>query len=245
MKNLLYVFIILFLANCKNTKKETAVKKELHRDTVVKTVDGNEEPDSLTKISKPFPLNGLTCYWEHEFLIYKSGGDVHQLEVAMKLKQFKTDKVLLEVNDNPRYAEDYDYKSESYFDDINKEHFEDLNFDGFKDFKIYNHGSMPMTSMTNIYTFNNKTKLFEDSGLSDNRIEDLDAANKILTTTSWNLNTQFATKHHFGNHGKIKFTEYIEEENYYPNDTTSKLIRTSRKMIKDKEIEIKVDTVDN
>jgi len=87
--------------------------------------------------------------------------------------------------------------------------------------------------------------MFEDSELSDNSIEDLDAIHKILTTTSWDLNTHFTKKHHFDNKGKIKFTEYIDEENYYPNDTTSKLIRTYRKMIKDREIEIKVDTVDN
>ena len=83
-------------------------------------------------------------------MIYKIAADVYQLEITMTLKHFKSNKVLLEVTDNPRYVEDYDYKSASYFDAINKQHFVNLNFDGFKDFKIYNRGSMPMTSMTNI-----------------------------------------------------------------------------------------------
>lgn len=249
MKNVFYIFIILFLTSCKNVKKETAVIKVLHEDTIGRAIarvdEGNDATDSLSKISKPFALNGIKCYWEHFFVLYKSKGDVYGMEVTMILKTFKTKQVLLEVFDNPRYIEDYDYKSEAYFDAINKDHFVDLNFDGFLDFKTYNKGSMPMTSVTNIYTFNGKTKLFEDSELSDNTIEELDATNKILTTSSWDLNARYTKKHHFSNNGKIKFSEYITEENYYPNDTTSRLIRTYQKMIKEEEVEIKVDTLDN
>lgn len=248
MKNLFYIpFLIILVLNCKKTKSNPGTAGSIS-DTITKTIFEEEiienKRDTIIKKSESFKLNNILCYWEHSFYLY----DGILQEVSMKLKEYKTERLLFENSDYVKYEADFEYKSENYFDEINKKHFKDVNFDGYKDFVIYSHGSMPMTSMTNIYLFDNQTKTFvrsekEHEDLSDNSIEEIDSVNRILVTSSFDRGKTYERKHHFDNNGKIKFTECFTEEFYYANDTIEKRITTYIKLIKGKEVETKTDTV--
>jgi len=246
MKKLLCILSILLSFNCRNINKTGEIKKDSVANFVATIKSNAYEIDTLKKVSKPFKLNNMVCYWEHFFEFQKNDSGTTQIEqIKMTLRNFETKKALSTFDINPIHSAYYDYKSSTYFETFNKGHFIDLNFDGFKDFTIYYEGSTPMSATTNIYLFNNKTKTFEDSELSDTSIEEVDPVNKILTTFSWDLEARYIKKHHFGKNGKIKFSAHITEENYSSNDTTLKVIRTYQKMINGKEVEIKVDTVEN
>jgi hypothetical protein len=195
--------------------------------------------DTLSKISNPFLLNKLMCYWEHFFVIYQYGG----LEITMKLYDYKTKKLLLEYEYQPKYQEYYDYKSVTYFDSINKRHFDDFNFDEFKDFTIYDYGSMPMTSATVIMLFDNETKTFNHSELSAAAIDEIDSVNKILTTHDWDRENVYYKKYHFDKNGKIKFREEITEREYYPNDTIGMMIKEYKKIRNEKVVKQRTDTI--
>lgn len=240
MKKLTYIFIILLVASCKNAiQNNFTVDKVVVADTVATEALPEHKADTLTKKSNPFLLNKLLCYWEHFFVIYNYGG----LEITMKLYDYKTKKLLLEYEYQPKYEDNYDYKSATYFDSINKRHFEDYNFDGFKDFTLYEYGSMPMTSATVIMLFNNETKTFEHSELSAAGIDEIDNVNKILTTHDWDMDNVYYKKYHFDKKGKIKFREEITERDYYPNDTTAMKIKNYQKIINERVVKQKTDTL--
>lgn len=244
MKRIFYIAVMLLLVSCNNKRKNNyLVEKTIVSDTVATAEHAQYKTDTITKTSKIFPLNKLMCYWKHSFIIYDYGNDQIGLDITMQLKESKTNKTILEYEFSPKYPEDYDFKSKHYFDVINKRHLADMNFDGFKDFTIYSPGSMPMTSSTNIYLFNKKTKTFDISDLSDTHIEEIDSLKKILTTSSFDMERVYFKKHHFDKKGKIKFSEHISEEDFYPNDTTQKRIRINTKMINNKEVETKIDTI--
>jgi len=185
--------------------------------------------DTFTIKSQPFVLNNLLCYWEHFFVIYDNFG----IEIEAKLYDYKTKQIILEYSESPRNPEYYyDYKSESYFDSINMHYFEDFNFDGYKDFSIYSYGSMAMTSVTSIYLFNNKTKVFDYSEeLSDNTIEEIDTIKRILKTFSWDMENTYNKIHHFDRSGKLLFSEIFD----YSNETDDLVYY--RKIVNQKVIE--------
>jgi len=233
LKKLTYLFITLLVASCKNAvQNNSLMEKVVAADTLTTEEPLEYKTDTLSKISNPFLLNKLLCYWEHFFVIYNYGG----LEITMKLYDYKTKKLLLEYEYHPKYEENYDYKSATYFDSINKYHFDDFNFDGFKDFTLYEYGSMPMTSTTVIILFNNKTKTFEHSELSAPVIDEIDSINRILTTHEWNMDNVYYTKYHFNKKGKINFIENF----HYPNDTA---VVHYKKIINEKIVEQRTDTL--
>lgn len=237
MKKLIYISsIILLAAGCKNiVQNKFPAQKVLINDMVAPATAEESEvkADTLILTSRPFTLNNLLCYWKHSFLIYDYGG----LDIEAKLYDYKTKRILLEYEESPKHPEYYyDYKSETYFDSINKNYFDDFNFDGFKDFTIYYNGSMAMTSTTAIYLFNNENKTFERSDLSDTSIEKIDTINRILQTSSWDMNYQFERKHHFDSNGKLIFSEQFT----YANDTTE--IVHYKKTIDGKIVEQKTNT---
>jgi len=240
LKKLIYILTILLVASCKNSVPNNfSTEKIVVADTTATKKLPEIKADTLTKISNPFLLNKLLCYWDHHFLIYHYGA----LEIAMKLHDYKTKKILLEYEYQPKYEENYDYKSATYFNSINKRHFKDFNFDGFKDFTIYEYGSMPMTSGTIIILFNNETKTFEHSELSAASVDEIDSINKILTTHEWDMENVYYKKYHFDKNGKIKFREEITERDYYPNDTTGMRIIDYQKIINEKIVEQRTDTL--
>ncbi len=245
MKTLSAITLLVLMIRC------TPAPNPDHQEQVAPTIDFvpqadsvqslEPEYDTLTLTSLPFALNRMSCYWKHSFVIYDYG-----LEVNMELLEKSSNRLLVEYADNPRYAENYNYKSSSYFDEINIKLLKDVNFDGLKDFVIYSEGSMAMTSLTNIYLFDKKTKTFirgEENDLSDISIEEIDSLNRILTTSSFDREREYKTLYHFDRSGNIKFTEHLSEETYSPNDTLDFTIKSYSKVVKGKEVASNVDTV--
>jgi hypothetical protein len=142
------------------------------KNTVATTPLLEYQTDTLTKTSKSFSLNGLKCYWRHFLTIYDYEKDSYGLDILMKLIESESEELLLQYEFSPRYAEYYNYKSENYFDTIQKTHFTDMNFEGSTDFPIDGYAGMPMTSATVVYLFKKETKQFEISALYDSMIED-------------------------------------------------------------------------
>jgi hypothetical protein len=247
MRKLLYIsFLFTLFLSCQHSKNNLIANTKIISDTISIEVITETKYDTIIKISEPFILNELSCYWKHYLII----ADYGLSEIIMELKEDKTDKLLFQYSDYVKYEDDFNYKSDNYFDEINEKHFIDVNFDGYKDFIIRSYGSMPMTDRTNIYIFYKKIKTFDSQRdadgeyLSDTNIDEIDTINKILTTSSFSMELVFRRKHHFDNNGKIKFSEYFSEEFFYPNDTIEKRVTTYTKIINGKEVETKIDTTD-
>lgn len=204
MRKIVFIFIILLLAGCKNPTKNAQTKKAVIIDTIATGEPREIKYDTIVKISEPFQLNGIFCYWENHIVC----GEEHIEKTIVNLKNYKTKQIVLETTLD--IGDSVDYKSDEYFNSLNNEYFKDLNFDGFKDFYYYSKGSMAMTSLTNIYLFNSKEKLFEYSEyLSAIRIEEVDKKKRILITSSFDRDFEVNTTHHFDKSGKVKYTEVL------------------------------------
>lgn len=202
MKKLIGIFLILLLIGCKNTVKDISSKKAIVTDTVSTTEVPKIKIVTLFKLSKPFQLNNLQCYWKN----YINSGE----ETIFTLINSKTEEKLFNETISVRDI-DLDSKSNDYFEKLNKEVFKDVNFDGFEDFVYVSVGSMAMTSMTNIFVFNKVIGQFEFSEyLSDTSIE-IDPVGKKLITSSFGRDFEVTKTHYFNKSGKIKFTEVISE----------------------------------
>lgn len=250
MKKLFYIsFLILFLVSCKNSK---SVRFPEENTVIPETVSEEEiievKYDTIIKTSDPFKLNNILCYWEHT-LIVANYIDYSVLDnIVMKLKDYKTSRLIVEESDYVKYERDFDYKSDNYFEEINKRYFKDVNFDGYKDFITFSYGSMGMTNSTGIYIFDKHTQTFvskkdaDGEDLSDNYIEEIDSVNRILVTSSFDMEAQYTRKHYFDKNGKIKFSEYITEKSIEISDTIYGIFDYS-KIINGKEIERRIDTL--
>lgn len=219
MKAFFYISIIFLLVSCKKPIKNITPTKTSIIDTVsntdTKALIKNTAStlkipeikyDTIVKVSKPFELNGILCYWEN-YIVYQKE---NVSDININLKNYKNKQILL--NTPVDVVDSIDYKSDEYFHKLNNDYFEDLNFDGFKDFYYYSKGSMAMTSLTNIYLFNNKTKLFEDSEyLNAISVDKIDKVNKRLITTSFDSDSEETKTHYFDKFGKLKYTEVVTE----------------------------------
>lgn len=142
----------------------------------------------------------------------------------IKLKDFKTNRILVNhIDCCLKYG----------FDFYSKDNFLDVNFDGFKDFLIRSYGSMAMFELTNIYLFDNKTKSFVYSDLSDNGIE-TDSINRKLTTSSFDRDFEKTKIHYFDKFGKAKYTQVITK---YLDSTYEVKYRTIEKIVNGKVVE--------
>lgn len=247
MKKLLYIsFLITLFLSCHHSKKKFVANGKTFYDTISVEAITEIKYDTIVKISEPFKLNKIFCYWKHYLVI----DDYGLSEFIMELKQHKNDRLIFQYSDYVKFQDDFNYKSDSYFDEINEKYFKDVNFDGYKDFIIRSYGSMPMTDLTNVFIFDKQTETFtidsqrDANGeyLSDTNIDEIDSINKILTTSSFSIEVVFRRKHHFDKNGKIKFSEYFSEEFFYPNDTIEKRVTKYMKIIDGKEFESKIDT---
>lgn len=236
MKNIFYILITLITISCKNITQSNLPIQEIEITDSIADVNGQNTQtriDTLTLKSKPFELNNILCSWQHFFVIYNN----NYLEIEAKLFNNKTKTIILEYEESPKYPENYNYKSETYFDSINKKYFTDFNFDGLKDFSIYSYGSMPMNNSTSIYLFNKTTKTFVYSEeLSNNVIEEIDALKRILKTSSWNMDSSTTKIHYFDKSGKLEFSEQFD----YPNDTS---IVHYQRIVNQKIVEEKTETI--
>lgn len=249
MWKILYIsFLIILFSSCQHSKNNFVANAKTISDTISVEAITEIKYDTIVKISEPFILNEISCYWRHNLIT----ADYGLSDIIMELKENKTNRLLFQYSDYVKYEEDFNYKSDSYFDEINEKHFIDVNFDGYKDFIIRSYGSMPMTDRTNIFIFDKQTKTFaldtqrdaDGEYLSDTNIDEIDTINKILTTSSFSMELVFWRKHHFDNNGKIKFSEYFSEEFFYPSDTIEKRITKYTKIINRQEVETKIDTID-
>ena len=150
------------------------------------------------------------------------------------MRDYKIQRILLSYSDY--FKSRNDFNTEDYFN----EHFQDLNFDGFKDFLITSSGSTAMTDIVNIYLFNKKTKSFEFSEeLSDNIIEQIDSANRILLTSSFNIDDEIRKKHYFNKNGTIKYSEIIIRTDISDNDSIAHYKNNYEKVVNGKVVIIK------
>ena len=219
MKTVFQILIILLLVSCKNSLKNKESKKLVITDTVANREISVHKYGTIIKKSKPFIINGIECYWEQtDTLAEESAMDL------IKLKDFKTNRILVNhIDCCLKYG----------FDFYSKDNFLDVNFDGFKDFLIRSYGSMAMFELTNIYLFDNKTKSFVYSDLSDNGIE-TDSINRKLTTSSFDRDFEKTKIHYFDKFGKAKYTQVITK---YLDSTYEVKYRTIEKIVNGKVVE--------
>jgi hypothetical protein len=219
--------IILALISCKETKSlHSTVKYNKIDTTYIKDIQ-HAKLDTLVRTSKPFELNTILCYWENYI--------INNEEININLKNYNTKKVL--INESLFVTDlDVDYNSSAFFNNLNNEFFNDLNFDGFKDFKFYSKGSMAMTSLTNIYLYNNKTQSYDYSEyLSAISIDEIDKKNRRLVTYTFNREYEIKKNHYFNKKGRLKyselFTHYYSEEDsteVYEKIINGKVVKTKK-----------------
>ena len=234
MKNLSYIIITLLLASCKNVVNNNVIPKTpqkiINTDTAAVETPHEYKYDTISYLSKPFELNGMSLYWEKRVITV----DGRRSDEYSNLKNYKTKQLLIEGTSDFEDKEDH---SDEYYSKLNKNHFEDYNFDGFIDASFFSRGSMAITSSTGIYLFNPKTNSFDYSEELSATDITVDEKAKTVTSTNYNLHSEIAKKYHFDKFGKIKYTEIFKTE----FDSTE--YRTYEKIVKGKVVESKVDTI--
>lgn len=235
----------MLLVCCKNSTKKITFTKTSTKDTISTTITkayikAKELPeiknDSIKKVSKPFELNNILCYWENYILDDEI--------IHLNLKDYKTKQKLLSTSmtfaDFDAVGIKIELTSDDLFYELNNKFFEDLNFDGLKDFSFYGKGSTAMTSLTNIYLFNNGTKSFEDSEyLNATSIDQIDRKNRILITTNFESDFEETKRHYFDKLGKLKYTEIITTSDSIVNDTSTIYKKIYQKLINGKVVKTK------
>src|SRR5690606_24767685 len=133
MRYLVVILVIIFFVGCKKATNGGVPAETTLLDTVIATEMPIVVTDTVIKISEPFQLNTVLCYWKHTFVVYGESG----FDLSMELRNYNSDSILFEFEHAPKHSEEYNYKAGNYFEELNREHFKDVNFDGFKDFVIY------------------------------------------------------------------------------------------------------------
>lgn len=235
--SLILVQIVLFMS-CKNSlTTNLSTIKNVVIDTVATGEPSEIKFDTIIKVSKPFELNGILCYWENHIVCVEE--NINQIDI--NLKNNKTKQTLLQVSLD--VEDSVDYKSDIYFNKLNNDYFQDLNFDSFKDFYYFSKGSMLMTSSTNVYLFNNDAKSFEYSEyLTAISIDEIDKENKRLITTRFDMDSDETKTHYFDNLGKLKYTEVVAEYSKYL-DTIPFKYKKYKKIVNGEVVETKTDSI--
>ncbi|WP_291117908.1 XAC2610-related protein [Flavobacterium sp. UBA6135] len=252
MKNLIYVsFLILIVLSCQNAKDNTVSdqntidKENIITDTLVQKVPEYKKTEinwdksaTLVKVSEPFLINGIKCFWEFELTVYEGATGGNGIN---RLKNHSTNKVLL-LNE--------DYFDLALFNSIDKKNFDfngefkDANFDGLKDFIVYNRtGSGSGGSAFNVYLFNKKKNIFELSDeLSGGEFEINETDKTVSTYWKMGVGWNSSRVHHFDKNGEIKFTEITTRE-VIAGDTASLLQTTYKKIVNGKTSKTEIDTI--
>jgi hypothetical protein len=249
MKNIICIsFLIAF--SCQNSKNNKVSeenitdKEKTTTDTLVqkvpeykKTEINWEKYDTFFKVSEPFLINGIECFWEFELTVYEGATGGSGIN---RLKNHNTNKVLL-LNE--------DYFDIDLFNSIDKNNFDfngafkDANFDGLKDFIVYSRtGSGSGGSAFNVYLFDKKKNIFELSDeLSGGEFEINETDKTVSTYWKMGVGWNSSRVHHFDKNGKIKFTEITTRE-IVDGDTISLLQTTYEKVVNGKTIKTEIDT---
>lgn len=240
MKNVLVLLIILLAIACVNPSAKQL--KDFHAEESNlndSSSTGNYEGiklDSVNKVSKPFLLNDILCYWDNYIL--------NNGEIKIQLKNFQTKEVLIAEMIYTADSE-IDYTQDTYFQKLAEDSFDDFNFDGYQDFYIHYRGSMAMTSSIGIFIYNATTKAFEDSDeLSANSIDSIDRQARKLITSDFGRDFAVLKTHYFGRYGKLLYSEITTKSSRYI-DTVGFPVEFTRyeKVINGKVVESKRDSV--
>lgn len=250
MKTIFSIFIISLFVSCQNSQnnkiseENNTDKESIITDTLIqkvpeykKTEINWDKEDTLVKISEPFIINGIKCFWEFELIVYEGATGGSGIN---RLKNHNTNKVLL-LNE--------DYFDLDLFNSIDKNNFDfnggfkDANFDGFKDFIVYSKtGSGSGGSASNVYLFNQKKNIFELSNeLSGGEFQINEAEKTVSTYWKMGVGWNSSRIYHFDKNGKIKFTEITTRE-IVDGDTTSLLQTTYEKVVNGKTIKTEIET---
>jgi len=234
------LFLIAF-NSCQNSDKKTVSVEKFKTESIAQKIPQRKKAeinygksDTLLKISKPFTVNGIKCFWEFDLTVLegqKGGNGIN------RLKNHNTNKVLL-INE--------DYFDLELFNSIDKNNFDfngefkDANFDGLKDFIVYSKtGSGSGGDMFKVYLFNKKNGVFEFSEeLSGGEFEINEAEKTVSTYWKMGVGWNSTKVHHFDKNGRIKFTEITTRE-IIDNDS---LQTTYKKIVDGKTIKTNIDT---
>lgn len=255
MKNFGYIlFSSLLFLSCQNSKKnivseENIVDKEnVITDTLIQKVPeyekvqiNYEKQDTLSKVSKPFLINDIKCYWKLTFVVYE--GDKYGNGI-LELKNENTHKTVLICSDI--FSFDDSYYTHSFnnidFESLNMDYVEDLNFDGYKDFKFFDKTASGSAGMYyRAYIFNRKKNAFEF--IEDVSGYELTVNEKDRTLSTWVKNGagwNLQEIHYFGKNGKMRYTEIIENE-VILIDSKSLLKTTYKKVVDGKTVKTEID----
>lgn len=258
------IFIVVILATCGKDNKNDNTLEQLEKS--IKTKDSlqsgvvknkvpenkikidNNHIDTLFKKSLPFKINGINCFWELSLFLHKGEkGGTGKLE----LRNQKNSKIILsdEDGDGDYYSLDELGNWHSFnrmnFELMNANVIKDANFDGYKDFVLYHRGASGSAGeFSYIYLFNPTKKIFERSkALSGYNIV-IDSTSKTVSSYARNGGSYNVSETiHFGRNGKIKYSEVTERETIDYNSPLFKI--TYRKIINDKVVKTKIDSVTN
>jgi hypothetical protein len=251
MKKTIYILIVLLFSNCNNRKEPVSKKSLTAKDTVQsnvmltkvsenKTEIDHEHIDTLRKKSQTFSINGLDCFWELTLYLYKGEkGGLGKLELQNK----KNGKIIL-IKD-----EDYYYLDHLAVDDwqLSDDVFKDANFDGYKDIILYNRGASGSAGeFSDIFLFNPLNRIYEKSETLSGYYIDIDTITKTISSYAKNGAGYNVTDIiHFGRNGKIKYSEVTERETINTSDGKPLFKITYNKVINNKIVKTKIDTVTN
>src|SRR4051812_35675404 len=201
MKTRIYLSLLTALS-CQNLEKSNSCKEIITADSsAVKVQDlqkaeiNIDNSDTLVKVSEPFVINDIKCYWEFTLII---NAKANAGEGTVCLKNSKTNKVLLSNSD---------YYDRDLFNSLDKNNFyfngefKDANFDCTKDFIVSSRtASGSGGNFFNVYLYNKQQYDFEYSDEISGAELEINAKEKTVSTywkTGVDLNS--GKVHHFDN----------------------------------------------
>jgi len=176
--------------------------------------------------SKVFTVNGLKCFWDYE---------INENEYRLKLINYEKKSEILVSADLMMIGID-----NISLDDTRERDFKDVNFDGYKDFVEYRPGlSGSGGALYIVYVYNSIDGKFGVSDLSGTNLSINKTNNSLYSSMKSSAGFYAENIKYFDSFGEIKYVEEITNK----KDSLERWIRTYKKMIKNKVIEIRIDTI--
>ncbi|WP_432671082.1 XAC2610-related protein [Flavobacterium sp. SM2513] len=248
MKILLFLFTILLFPNCKNREESNSkiratdgVESEIVKTTSLEDnpETDNEHVDTFSKKSQTFNINGISCFWELTLFLYRGEkGGTGKLE----LKNKKNGKIILNKDEDYYYLDHLGVVDDLQLsDDIVK----DANFDGYKDIILYNRGASGSAGdFSDIFLFNPLNRIYKKCETLSGYEVNIDTITKTVSSYAKNgAGYNVTDTIHFGKNGKIKYSEVTEREKINKSDGKPLFKITYNKVMNDKIVKTKIDTV--
>lgn len=145
MRTILFIFIIL-ISGCRRNTIENSLYRGMD-DTISVKLFSERISDTIIKVSKPFIINQIECYWKHE---------LRESKINIQIRDYITDKILMEDSFYIYYP--IDHTAAYYFETLNHDSFKDVNFDGLTDVIYRSYGSTALSDEARVYLYDNVTK---------------------------------------------------------------------------------------